>query len=286
MEMFSPPARRTRAPKPITAASVLAAPVDANGEAAARPARLHALDALRGLAIVLMTIDHAAAMFGGMRIEPGNVRFFTRLAEPLFVVLFGYMLAGRGRRRVLSRAGTVALAALAVNLLFASTFHRLDILATFLVAIGVYMVLGDWLVLLLPAFFFAAWDPAGALFDYLPAVVVSQVALGMLLRKRWGLYCALPFGLAWLSVPSPHLYNVLFTVPAAVLVVLACRRPHLHFPILGFLGRWPLRIYVVQFLILFAGAIGYVLAGGTAAGPRFVVARLSASLDVVLGWAR
>ena len=53
--------------------------------------RLHSLDALRGLAIVLMIVDHVCGILLSINIEFAGVRFWTRLSMPLFAVLMGYL---------------------------------------------------------------------------------------------------------------------------------------------------------------------------------------------------
>ncbi len=55
--------------------------------------RLRGLDAVRGLAIVLMIVDHVAGILFDLPIEVDNVRMLTRLSMPLFSVLMGYFLA-------------------------------------------------------------------------------------------------------------------------------------------------------------------------------------------------
>lgn len=69
-------------------ASPRAGRIGAGLEGGGLAARSAALDGLRGLAIALMGIDHAALVFGA----PDGVReILTRLAVPLFMALAGYL---------------------------------------------------------------------------------------------------------------------------------------------------------------------------------------------------
>jgi uncharacterized membrane protein len=71
--------------------------------------RLAHLDALRGLAIVLMVLDHARDFFGDLRLEPEHIasttpllfgtRWVTHLCAPTFVFLAGASAALSGRRQ-------------------------------------------------------------------------------------------------------------------------------------------------------------------------------------------
>ena len=71
-----------------------------------------AIDALRGFAILLMAVDHLSSLILYQQIGLDSIRLPTRLAEPLFVLLFGYFLTGRGGRRYWRRVGQVVAAAL------------------------------------------------------------------------------------------------------------------------------------------------------------------------------
>src|SRR5688572_8326779 len=81
---------------------------------ALRRERLLHLDALRGLAIVLMVLDHARVFFGHLRLEREHVasttpalfvtRWVTHLCAPTFVVP-GRRLGGPGRALYARTAG-------------------------------------------------------------------------------------------------------------------------------------------------------------------------------------
>ncbi len=101
-----------------------AAPLVAAGPTAAVASRLGAIDALRGLVMVLMTLDHASGAFNagrlmtdsarsyhaGMALDPAQfyTRWVTHLCAPTFVFLAGLSLslsAERRRARGQSEAG-------------------------------------------------------------------------------------------------------------------------------------------------------------------------------------
>ncbi len=73
-----------------------------------KPARLAALDALRGLVIVLMVLDHARDMFGLRGIDPLDLaqsspmlfmtRWITHLCAPVFIFLAGMAAWLHGRQ--------------------------------------------------------------------------------------------------------------------------------------------------------------------------------------------
>ena len=65
--------------------------------------RNQALDTLRGLAVLLMILDHAAVVFG----LPEIIRLYTRVAMPLFMAISGYLWTAHRPHRL----GLVALAA-------------------------------------------------------------------------------------------------------------------------------------------------------------------------------
>lgn len=94
------------------------------GPAASTSSRFAALDWLRGLVMVLMTIDHASAAFNGGRLfadglsawQPGLalpadqflLRWVTHLCAPSFVFLAGASVAFSARRRVATPLGARA----------------------------------------------------------------------------------------------------------------------------------------------------------------------------------
>lgn len=189
-----------------------------------RPAagRNAALDSLRGLAILLMIVDHIAAFWLMQGIQWNSVRLATRLALPLFAVIFGYLLGALGERHaerggytafsfifgcllgsprpsddpsaVLRRRGKrllqIAAAAVAVNIIFfpsiahMSGHGQLDILASLLVCYLGYLVFGDQLAWAAVVILLYALDPSRPWLDYPLSIAAPLVALGILLRRR------------------------------------------------------------------------------------------------------
>ena len=98
-----------------------------SGAAAAAAHRNPRFDALRGLAIALMVLDHVAMILWKLQLE-SDIRSMTRLAEPLFVVLFGYLLYGRTRARLGTRGLQLLAAALVSNALFYPAYHTLSLI--------------------------------------------------------------------------------------------------------------------------------------------------------------
>lgn len=74
-----------------------------------KPERLHSLDLVRGLAMVVMAIDHARDYFGDLRLDPMSLepldpalyltRWITHFCAPIFVMLAGTSAYLYGRER-------------------------------------------------------------------------------------------------------------------------------------------------------------------------------------------
>lgn len=229
---------------------------------AARARRLASFDALRGFAVLAMAVDHLVAMVFLVGIEPPNVRFLTRIAEPLFAVLLGYFLAGRARERVIRRGLQVFGAAALVNPLFYPVFGKVEILATFVLVLALYSLLEERFAFLAPLFLLHAFDPTGRILNYPLAVVAAQVALGMLLKRGAPAWTSLAFAAAYFTVEPTILYSALFTIPAVLLLKVAERDPAVSIPVLGALGRRPLLAYITQWALVFAVTIVYGYTGG------------------------
>lgn len=144
-----------------------------------RRPRVRAIDWLRGLVMVLMTIDHASESFNRGRFvtdtasswTPGRelpvaqflTRFITHLCAPTFVLLAGLALAlSTGRRpRTPETSG-----------------------ARFLLSRGLFIVLLD------PLWVSRFWFSSGVLFQVMFAIGASMVCLSLLQRPaqglRWG----------------------------------------------------------------------------------------------------
>lgn len=245
--------------------------------------RNSAMDGLRGLAIVMMVIDHALGLIGGWGINESSIRIAMRLSMPLFALLMGYFWRPegsqvsvpeeRGDRRwtemfAQSRLAQIALAAVLVNLVFYPAYRCLDILASFFLVAMIARLSGRLMVAAFPWFFWVAFAypfdptdgwPNGGWMDFPLTIVLGFAALGSLYSKygrTWGLVAAggmtAFYPLAAMMTPgsvSPLLF--LFVLPAMGMLVLAERFPHAKIPGLETLGRHPLKAYVIQYYIIF-----------------------------------
>ena len=212
-------------------------------------------DALRGLAIALMVLDHVAMILWKLQLE-SDIRSMTRLAEPLFVVLFGYLLYGRTRARLGTRGLQLLAAALVSNALFYPAYHTLDILVTFLGVLLVFAALGHRLMFLVPLVLLLPLDPTRAILDYPLFIVLGQTAFGMALHHRqgawWGAWAGavLLAGSFWV-LDGHHRVEIGLTAVAAGALLAARRWPGEALPGLDFLGRPPVSIYALQFPVIF-----------------------------------
>lgn len=232
--------------------------------------RVPGFDVLRGIAIALMIVDHLSWLFYDDAIEPYTIRFFTRLAMPLFCVLSGYLastkktdLGWEGFRW--KRFSQILLAAIAVNVVSYANVGKLEILASFCLvhlAVGFLGKHSPWLCLCLLVY---PWEPTLPLFDFPVTVVATSVAFGALMQRmgwRWSLAGAsLCVGALWgvygirgehAWVEAPTVYALYF-LPLAVSMVgwVQIRNPRLgRLPWLGWIGKYPLTCYVAQYWIL------------------------------------
>lgn len=246
-----------------------------------------ALDSVRGLAIVLMLVDHIAVISFNIPIGIDNIRLVTRLALPLFAILFGFFLvqpspqeslASSASKKALPSKGTspgnwaafrrptqVLVASIAANLVFVPEFGRLEVLASFLACSLLYLVLRRYFVIMLLAVLLFQQDPTLALLDYPITLTASLVAIGMVLRLhgfQTAILAAMVVILTGLAiVPTPPLFVLLFAIPATCVVALASVSPELSVGWLAFLGRYPLTTYVTQYYILFGGRWLMTVAG-------------------------
>ncbi len=221
--------------------------------------RIASLDALRGLAIVLMIVDHCAFYLWDIPIAPTTLRIVTRLSMPLFCGLMGYFLAGQTKINW-KRFYQLCLATVLVNLAFFSVHHKLEILASLLICYGMFICLRNWLSLAVVAVFLTPLDPSVAWFDYPLPIVLSCVAQGIILRRH-DLRIAVATGalvtLGALVVSPPSVYVLFYVIPVSLLIAGAARRSQPDWSLLRLewlctLGRYPLSIYVVQYWVVLA----------------------------------
>ncbi|MCA9130211.1 MAG: hypothetical protein KDB22_24155 [Planctomycetales bacterium] len=216
--------------------------------------RNQALDTIRGLAIVLMIVDHAADLLLSIPISLSSVRIITRLSMPLFCVLMGYFLH-RAPRLPGKRFGQVLLASIIVNLAYYSLRGQLEILASLLVSYLVFLICRSWFVSCTPLAFAFVWDPTVAIFDYSVFVVVSCVAQGVVLRQfgtRTATLTGLSLLVATFAVSPPTQYVLFFVLPATLIIAWAAKHPDWNLTMLNGIGRYPLSAYVIQYYVLIA----------------------------------
>ena len=246
-------------------------------------ARAVAYDFVRGMAIVLMVVDHFCWLFVDASIEPFSLRFFTRLAMPLFCVLSGYLAVSRkptlgwlGMRWW--RLGQMFLAAVVLNLVYAPSYGNgmVEILASLCVVHLLVSWLGVWSGLLAFGFLFYPWDISIPYFDYPLTVVATCVSAGVLMRIRWlygFVFSIFTVGVLWSRwwyigrndlVTEPVIY-VLWYLPAAILLIgwagnmteransygdLPPRTWERFFWPVIVIGRYPLTCYLAQYALL------------------------------------
>ena len=236
-------------------------------ERKAKPARTRnaALDSLRGLAIVLMIIDHAAGILLNVSIDYDTVRFWTRLSMPLFCVLMGFFLVKKPHFPD-QRFFEIVLAALLINVLYLPLYREVEILGSLSVAYLLFQWLPRWFPYLVGAAVLVNLDLTRIVFDYPLTIACSFVAQGVILRRFGGNVAFwtgvfLSTGIAWFGWQKPsdvtHLLCY-FILPATGLVHWGSLRPQQSIPFLAWLGRYPLTTYLTQYYILFA--IAYWLA--------------------------
>lgn len=227
------------------------------------------LDAIRGLAIVLMLIDHGAGSWFDAKIATSDVRFWTRFSLPLFCVLMGFLIAARPRfhaRRFLQ----IVLASVLVNLIYWPQHQEMEVLAS----LAITQVLAT--LLLLSPFSLAAgpllvatlalyqWDAIAWLFDYQLTLVGCLVGQGIVLRCfGWPVALLTGVGLTWAGFSGQFIHELdthhlvfAFLVPATILIAIADRIASCRMPSwsgldgLALIGMYPLTIYVTHYYFI------------------------------------
>ncbi len=145
------------------------------------------------------------------------------------------------------------MATLVINLVFFNLYGKLEILASLLVCYALFLVLRSGFAFLFIAVVFYQFDPSPAYFDYPFSAVATCVAQGVILRKH-GVRVATASGclsmLGLVFVPPPTVYGLVMLLPAIWIVAWAGRPATLCAGWLEWLGRYPLTIYLAQYLLI------------------------------------
>ena len=217
------------------------------------------LDTLRGIAIVLMVIDHATWIWFGLGIAETPIRFATRLSMPLFCVLMGYFFRPKTTPNF-RRLGQISLACLIANLVFWPYCGRIEILSILLVCYLLFIATRQFFVIFVLSILLYPLDSSTVLLDFPISIVLSFVAQGVVLG-RFGILPALATGLLlasgayWIHELEPNRVNHLlcyFIIPATLLVCLGGAKPNLKIPGLTLIGRYPLSSYVLHYYLVMA----------------------------------
>jgi hypothetical protein len=153
----------------------------------------------------------------------------------------------------------ILMVAALVNVFFFLALGKFEILASLALCYLAYFALRDKIVFLLPAFVLFSVDPTRTFLDYPLSLVLSQVALGAVIRKGLNPFLLLAFLAAPLFVPTPYVYPALFSVLAGALVLAAQKFRDIKVPILSQIGKRPLLYYMAQFVL--AAIVATILYG-------------------------
>ncbi len=219
--------------------------------------RIRWLDSLRGLAIVLMILDHL-----GLFLYDGTslylpLRILGRFSFPLFMMISGYLLPGRSLSSVLRSASWILVAALSLFYYDINAIsHGFVGVTNVLYSIGIvlpFAYLVPWqLMFLLPTLIpldldvYTDYGFLGTLFFMLvgrslrefgssPAIVALFLFFGAV--YSWG---------------SSGLFTLLFAFIGALLLYHLCNGFSIRFYPLEILGKYSIFVYVFHlYLILF-----------------------------------
>jgi hypothetical protein len=226
--------------------------------------RIDGFDTLRGFAILLMIIDHVAAIIFLQPINDKTIRFITRLSEPLFIILFGYFLAKR--ERTVKRLFEILAASIFVNLFYYPITGSFEILASVSIAYVIFLLFKPYFpFLFFLAFLLSFIDPTKNVVDYPISIVLMQAVIGYLLKdnKVISAICLLLMLFLYFIpniFPNVLYYTLIFTLPAFILFLFFDKYlKELKLPIITLFGRYPLTSYVLQYLIIVYLALFIIL---------------------------
>jgi uncharacterized membrane protein len=210
--------------------------------------RIASMDVVRGLAILLMFVDHILFLLGYSSFSMFEPRFFTRMAEPLFAVLFGYFLVGRTENSLMGRFFEIMVVAILINILVYPFMGSLEILASFTLSFLAYALLRERIVFLMPLVLLFNLDPTTGILSYPIFLVLPQVALGVAMRKGITPSISIIFALMSFFVVARFEFSFLFTALACAILLVAEKHRGFSVPIIEHIGKRPLFFYVIQYI--------------------------------------
>lgn len=212
-----------------------------------------------------MLLDHALLYHGDANAWPRQT--LTRVVEPLYVFVFGYLIS-RHNRPSITRWAQLALAALLETVLHSTREGHLHvgILASLALVwpllfgatrLKPYALLtcsvGFGLIALMPM----PWNSGAITVDYGPSLVLSQVTLAAAFQRRvpqlsWYLLLIWPLQLTTVGYldrlgfePQPNLSTLLIGHPLALLIGWAAIKVSWRPPaLLHWIAKAPLRFYI------------------------------------------
>lgn len=221
------------------------------------PKRNAALDTLRGVAILLMVIDHVAFFFFDQPIGLDTIRLPTRLSFGLFTILMGYFLPPLLDRPFNPRRlAEISLAALLLNAWYYDRYQRIEILGSLVVCYAIFLLLRGHFVWMWGAFFACmAAEYLGyskTIFDFPLTVVLTFVSQGIIVRRlgwQWGVLASCCLLVGSFTISPPTAYVFLFAPIATALVCAGIKFPNWRIPGLDLVGKYPLLFYCAQYLV-------------------------------------
>jgi predicted acyltransferase len=154
--------------------------------------RVTAIDRLRGLALLLMILDHSLVVYQAVNGPQDWVWWIrhtvTRFALPLFMMMAGLLIAQKGHP-AWNRLPFILVAAIVINVvahyLPQVGFHTPDVLANFVMAVPLYFLFVRYpLETIVVGFLQAYYLPItwNEWMGYQPGMIMAFLALGVLLK--------------------------------------------------------------------------------------------------------
>lgn len=226
-------------------------------------ARISTIDSLRGLAIIIMFIDHIALFLFNIDIEFLGVRFFTRIAEPMFAIIFGFLLFDRSYDRVVNRLKEIVIVALVLNIILFSFSSKYEILVCFAIFQIIYILFGNFSKYLSFLIIFYSYDFTRSFLDYPLSIFIFQASAGMLLKdllsfskKTTYLHLLISVCLAMISSvfivnENSYKWTVFYSIIfLGIFYIINNQKIIIRNRLLEEIGKRPLESYIVQYVIV------------------------------------